>query len=53
LKTFDIEAKKAVDAAPKGNPEATAALGVVRKHFNAASYDTSLVARVRNVDPET
>jgi hypothetical protein len=48
VRRLDTNAKKRVDAALAGDPEALAALKVVRKFFNAAGYDKSLIARVRN-----
>lgn len=48
VRRLDTNAKKRVDAALAGNQEALAALKAVRNFFNAADYDKSLIARVRN-----
>lgn len=48
VRCLDTNAKKRVDAALASNGEALAAARAVRKFFNAADYDKSLVARVRN-----
>lgn len=48
VRCLDTNAKKRVDAALAGNREALASLKAVRKFFNAADYDKSLIARVRN-----
>jgi hypothetical protein len=48
VRHLDTNAKKRVDAALAGNPEVLAAPKAVRTFFNAADYDKSLIARVRN-----
>ena len=48
VRCLDTNAKKRVDNLLAGDREALAALQAVRKFFNAADYDKSLIARVRN-----
>lgn len=48
VRRLDTNAKRRVDAALAENGEALVALKAVRKFFNSADYDKSLIARVRN-----